>query len=130
MYTRKHTQWFYFRVRNMKAGATYRFTIINLMKSRSLYSLGMRPLLYSERAAKEKGVGWQRTGSNIRYYRNCKEVGELSDMSCTSQKWLYSVHCNSLVHFLVFQQLLFSPYVRIFTVNMGGSKMKYEICRE
>ncbi|XP_051238389.1 cytosolic carboxypeptidase 2 [Dicentrarchus labrax] len=70
MYTRKHTQWFYFRVRNMKAGVTYRFTVINMMKSRSLYSLGMRPLLYSERAAKEEGVGWQRTGSNIKYYRN------------------------------------------------------------
>ncbi|XP_070828118.1 cytosolic carboxypeptidase 2 [Chaetodon trifascialis] len=71
MYTKKHTQWFYFRVRNMKAGVTYRFTIINLMKSSSLYSQGMRPLLYSERAANEKSVGWQRTGSNIRYYRNC-----------------------------------------------------------
>ncbi|XP_040894106.1 cytosolic carboxypeptidase 2 [Toxotes jaculatrix] len=70
MYTTKHTQWFYFRVRNMKAGVTYRFTIINLMKSSSLYSLGMKPLLYSERAAEEKGVGWQRIGSNIRYYRN------------------------------------------------------------
>ncbi|XP_026168193.1 cytosolic carboxypeptidase 2 isoform X2 [Mastacembelus armatus] len=73
MYTRKHTQWFYFRVRNMKAGVTYRFTIVNLMKSSSLYSQGMKPLLYSERAAKEKGVGWQRCGANIRYYRNCSQ---------------------------------------------------------
>lgn len=75
LYTTKHTQWFYFRVRNMKAGVTYRFTIINLMKSSSLYSQGMRPLLYSERAAEEKGVGWQRTGANIKYYRNCSQVG-------------------------------------------------------
>ncbi|XP_035499423.2 cytosolic carboxypeptidase 2 [Scophthalmus maximus] len=73
MYTGKHTQWFYFRVRNMKAGVTYRFTIVNLMKSSSLYSLGMRPLFYSERAAKEKGVGWERTGSNIKYFRNCNQ---------------------------------------------------------
>ncbi|XP_073328656.1 cytosolic carboxypeptidase 2 [Pagrus major] len=73
MYTKKHTQWFYFRVGNMKAGVTYRFTIINLMKSSSLYSHGMRPLLYSERAAMEEGVGWQRTGSNIRYYRSCNQ---------------------------------------------------------
>ncbi|KAM4573445.1 cytosolic carboxypeptidase 2 [Odontesthes bonariensis] len=73
MYTVKHTQWFYFRVRNMKAGVTYRFTITNLMKSSSLYSQGMRPLLYSERAAEENAVGWQRTGSNIRYYRNCSQ---------------------------------------------------------
>lgn len=63
----------------MKAGVTYRFSIINLMKSSSLYSHGMRPLLYSERAA-DKGVGWQRAGSNIRYHRSCSRVGELSDL--------------------------------------------------
>lgn len=74
MYTRKHTQWFYFRVRNMKAGVTYRFTIINLMKHSSLYSQGMRPLLYSEKAAKDRCVGWQRTGSNIKYYRSNGQV--------------------------------------------------------
>ncbi|XP_061628813.1 cytosolic carboxypeptidase 2 [Phyllopteryx taeniolatus] len=78
MYTSKHTQWFYFRVRNMKAGVTYRFTIVNLMKRRSLYSQGMKPLLYSERAAKENTVGWKRTGSNIIYYRsqNAKDTNE------------------------------------------------------
>ncbi|MEQ2211567.1 Cytosolic carboxypeptidase 2, partial [Xenoophorus captivus] len=68
MYTEKHTQWFYFRVRNMKAGVTYRFTITNLMKRSSLYSQGMRPLLYSERAAKENRVGWQRTGAGNTIY--------------------------------------------------------------
>ncbi|KAM4734629.1 cytosolic carboxypeptidase 2 [Anableps anableps] len=73
MYTEKHTQWFYFRVRNMKAGVTYRFTITNLMKKSSLYSQGMKPLLYSERAAEENRVGWQRTGSRIRYYRNSSQ---------------------------------------------------------
>ncbi|XP_061678357.1 cytosolic carboxypeptidase 2 [Syngnathoides biaculeatus] len=78
MYTSKHTQWFYFRVRNMKAGVTYRFTIVNLMKRRSLYSQGMKPLLYSERAAKENAVGWKRSGSNIVYCRsqNAKDTPE------------------------------------------------------
>lgn len=64
----------------MKAGVSYRFTIVNLMKSSSLYSLGMKPLLYSESAAKEKDVGWHRIGSNIKYYRNCDQVCELGDM--------------------------------------------------
>ncbi|KAG9333465.1 hypothetical protein JZ751_011534 [Albula glossodonta] len=73
LYTTKHTQWFYFRVRNMKVGVTYRFTIVNLMKSRSLYSLGMRPLLYSERAAQTQGLGWHRAGTNIKYYCNQSE---------------------------------------------------------
>ncbi|XP_064169259.1 cytosolic carboxypeptidase 2 isoform X1 [Anguilla rostrata] len=74
LYTDKHTQWFYFRVRNMKAGATYRFTIVNLMKPSSLYGLGMRPLLYSERAAAAAGgAGWRRAGADIRYYGNQTE---------------------------------------------------------
>ncbi|KAL6474362.1 hypothetical protein MHYP_G00179230 [Metynnis hypsauchen] len=75
MYTTKHTQWFYFRVRNMKAGVTYRFTIVNLMKSSSLYETGMCPLLYSDLTAWLKGEGWRRVGSNIRYYRNHSEKG-------------------------------------------------------
>lgn len=32
LYTNKHTQWFYFYVENMRAGQTYRFTIVNLYK--------------------------------------------------------------------------------------------------
>uniref|UniRef100_A0A3B4ZIQ9 Cytosolic carboxypeptidase 2 n=1 Tax=Stegastes partitus TaxID=144197 RepID=A0A3B4ZIQ9_9TELE len=87
MYTGKHTQWFYFRVRNMKAGVTYRFTIINLMKSSSLYSHGMRPLLYSERAAEESSVGWQRSGSNIRYYRNCCQDKNSDAVALYSLSW-------------------------------------------
>ncbi|XP_036007743.1 cytosolic carboxypeptidase 2 [Fundulus heteroclitus] len=91
LYTKKHTQWFYFRVRNMKAGVTYRFTITNLMKRSSLYSQGMRPLLYSERAAERDGVGWQRAGSNIRYYRNCsqntKESNDATDTNLYSLTW-------------------------------------------
>ncbi|KAJ8402929.1 hypothetical protein AAFF_G00362430 [Aldrovandia affinis] len=70
LYTTKNTQWFYFRVRNMKVGVTYRFTIVNLMKSSSLYSLGMKPLLYSEQTAQAQGVGWHRAGTDIKYYCN------------------------------------------------------------
>ena len=32
LYTVKHTQWFYFSVKNMRKGQTYRFTIVNLYK--------------------------------------------------------------------------------------------------
>ncbi|KAL0968425.1 hypothetical protein UPYG_G00266690 [Umbra pygmaea] len=90
MYTNKHTQWFYFRVRNMKTGVTYRFTIVNLMKAGSLYSQGMKPLLYSERAAWEKGEGWRRTGSDIRYYRNQQHQTE-QDNSTKNTKSLHSL---------------------------------------
>ncbi|XP_053741662.1 cytosolic carboxypeptidase 2 [Synchiropus splendidus] len=70
MYTEKHTQWFYFRVRNMRIDVNYRFTIVNFTKPHSLYQQGLKPLIYSETAAKEKGIGWTRTGHNIHYYCN------------------------------------------------------------
>ncbi|XP_075785025.1 cytosolic carboxypeptidase 2 isoform X3 [Pelodiscus sinensis] len=76
LYTSKHTQWFYFQVRNTRSDVTYRFSIVNLMKPKSLYSMGMKPLLYSERDAQEHGVGWRREGSNIRYFRCSSEEGQ------------------------------------------------------
>jgi len=68
--TRGFTQWFYFRVQNMRAGRTYRFNLINLMKPDSLYNHGMRPLMYSEIAAKKEGKGWHRHGRDVCYYQN------------------------------------------------------------
>uniref|UniRef100_A0ABM5GF80 Cytosolic carboxypeptidase 3 isoform X1 n=1 Tax=Pogona vitticeps TaxID=103695 RepID=A0ABM5GF80_9SAUR len=70
LYTKKHTQWYYFQVTNTQAGIPYRFTIVNFTKPTSLYNHGMRPLLYSEAEAKIHKVGWQRTGDEIKYYRN------------------------------------------------------------
>jgi cytosolic carboxypeptidase protein 2/3 len=68
--TRGYTQWYYFSVSNTKAGKNYRFNIINLIKPDSLYNHGMRPLMYSDAAAKKTGRGWIRTGSDICYYQN------------------------------------------------------------
>ncbi|XP_034247129.1 uncharacterized protein LOC117648622 [Thrips palmi] len=70
LYTNRHMQWFYFRVENMRRRAVYRFSIVNLSKAESLYSCGMRPLLYSERDAQLNQAGWRRCGDNIAYFRN------------------------------------------------------------
>ncbi|XP_008109004.1 cytosolic carboxypeptidase 3 isoform X3 [Anolis carolinensis] len=70
LYTKRHTQWYYFQVTNTLAGMPYRFTIVNFTKPTSLYNRGMRPLLYSETDAKIRNVGWQRTGDEIKYYKN------------------------------------------------------------
>ncbi|XP_078526224.1 cytosolic carboxypeptidase 3 isoform X2 [Lissotriton helveticus] len=70
LYTDRHTQWFYFRVQNTQTGIPYRFTIVNLTKPSSLYSVGMRPLMYSELQAATHQVGWHRVGNEIKYYRN------------------------------------------------------------
>lgn len=68
--TRGHTQWYYFSVSNMRRGVKYKFNIINLIKPDSLYNNGMKPLLYSESAARHSGRGWIRAGTDICYYQN------------------------------------------------------------
>lgn len=45
--TTTYTQWFYFKVQNMKKGVTYKFNIVNLIKPESSYNQGMKPLFYS-----------------------------------------------------------------------------------
>ncbi|CAJ0949917.1 unnamed protein product, partial [Ranitomeya imitator] len=70
LYTGRHTQWYYFQVKNTRAGVPYRFTIINFMKPTSLYSHGMRPLMYSETDANVRHIGWKRIGDEIKYYKN------------------------------------------------------------
>ena len=50
-YTAGHTQWFYFGVRGAKKGQRVRFRIVNFCKKGSLYSKGMQPLVFSERAS-------------------------------------------------------------------------------
>ncbi|XP_030071192.1 cytosolic carboxypeptidase 3 isoform X2 [Microcaecilia unicolor] len=69
-YTEKHTQWYYFRVQNTRAGIPYRFTIVNFTKPASLYNLGMRPLIYSVEEARTSRIGWHRIGTDIKYYKN------------------------------------------------------------
>ncbi|MDC3321622.1 M14-type cytosolic carboxypeptidase, partial [bacterium] len=68
--TNRHTQWFYFEIKNMRANTPYTFNIINLLKSDSLYNQGMRPLMYSEMRAQDEQIGWRRCGHDILYYQN------------------------------------------------------------
>lgn len=86
LYTNKHTQWYYFRVQNTRPAIKYKFTIMNLLKSGSLYNEGMRPLLYSELDAATKKIGWVRTGENIKYYKNA-----IRREDTTKDKYHYSL---------------------------------------
>ncbi|XP_073901621.1 cytosolic carboxypeptidase 2 isoform X4 [Castor canadensis] len=76
LYTNKHTQWFYFRVQNTRKDVTYRFTIVNLLKPKSLYAVGMKPLMYSELDANIYNTGWKREGNEIKYYKNNTDDGQ------------------------------------------------------
>jgi hypothetical protein len=88
LYTQKHTQWFYFRLRNMKPGITYKFTIVNLLKPDSLYNHGMKLLMYSDKKAMQRNIGWHRVGHHIRYFKNSikREDGK-GDQFCYSLVW-------------------------------------------
>jgi cytosolic carboxypeptidase protein 2/3 len=69
--TTNYTQWFYFRITNVKKGVPYRFNIINLIKPDSSYNQGQKPLVYSVKDANRPGgIGWYRDGDNIAYYQN------------------------------------------------------------
>ena len=61
---------FYFKVTNTRKGKQYRFNLINMVKPTSLYNEGMRPLCYSMKNSRAKGIGWIRTGYNCAYYQN------------------------------------------------------------
>lgn len=50
--TRGHQQWFYFRIRNIKRGKSYKFNILNFTKPKSLYRDGMGLMWMSRRKAK------------------------------------------------------------------------------
>jgi hypothetical protein len=67
--TRGHTQWFYFSVSNTRHNVPYKFNIINMVKSDSLYQDGMQPLVFSEKDSVAHGKMWKRNGSNISYYQ-------------------------------------------------------------
>lgn len=66
--TNAHTQWYFFSVANTRKNTEYRFNIINLLKPDSLYNVGMKPLVYSERKAAQKNIGWHRDATDICYY--------------------------------------------------------------
>jgi len=69
--TTNYTQWFYFKVTNVRKNTRYKFNIINLIKPDSSYNQGQKPLLYSSKeAARPGGIGWYREGENICYYQN------------------------------------------------------------
>lgn len=63
--TTAYTQWFYFKVSNVRKFTTYKFNIVNLVKPESSYNQGMKPLFYSGKEAEShdgNGVGWYRDG--------------------------------------------------------------------
>nr|XP_032631755.1 cytosolic carboxypeptidase 2 isoform X4 [Chelonoidis abingdonii] len=125
LYTSKHTQWFYFRVRNTRKGITYRFSIVNLMKPKSLYSMGMKPLLYSQRDAQTRGVGWRREGGDIRYYRCSSE--ESQAMYCLTWTVCFP-HDHDTCYFAHFYPYTFSDLQR-YLLAVASDPIRSQYCK-
>ena len=67
--TTTYTQWFYFKISNVRKDTKYKFTVINLVKPDSSYNQGQKPLFYSVKEASKAGAyGWYRDGENIAYF--------------------------------------------------------------
>ena len=62
----------------MKADTEYRFSFVNFSKPDSQYSVGMKPVLYSEIEATKTGVGWVRAGTEMTYFKESKSPGDSS----------------------------------------------------
>lgn len=68
--TTAYTQWYYFKVTNIRKGVNYKFNIVNMLKPDSSFNQGLKPLVYSKKEAETSpnGIGWYRDGKDICYY--------------------------------------------------------------
>ncbi|CEF67184.1 Cytosolic carboxypeptidase NnaD [Strongyloides ratti] len=94
-----HYQWFYFQVSNMESDREYTFEIVNCLKSTSMFSHGMQPVMFSViDSLSNSKKGWHRTGNNICYFRNLytlnsrnDEVNENDDKGLDKVRYFYTI---------------------------------------
>lgn len=69
-----NTQWFYFEIANIPSKTKVKFNIVNMLKSDSLFNYGMQPCVHSAQAERRNGLGWHRSGSSIKYFKNQNKI--------------------------------------------------------
>ncbi|KFP25686.1 Cytosolic carboxypeptidase 3, partial [Colius striatus] len=126
LHTSRHTWWYYFQVSNTRARLPYHFTIVNFPKPNSLYKWGLQPLLYSEADAREHKVGWRRTGSEIKYYKNNAGQGEQQYFCLTwtcqfphDRDTCYFAHCYPYTYSTLQEYL----------ANISKDRVKSKFCK-
>ena len=62
----------------MVKGKTYKFYISNFQKGGILYTRGMKPYIYSEKAKLETGKDWEQSGNNLKYERKLPKIAKIS----------------------------------------------------
>ncbi|XP_075156266.1 nna1 carboxypeptidase isoform X2 [Haematobia irritans] len=128
LYTSRSRQWFYFRVRKTKRNMLYRFSIVNLIKSDSLYNDGMRPLMYSTHNAKTKNEGWVRCGDNICYYRNDDDEEEEDNSSYTLTFNVEFQNDNDTVYFAHSYPYTYSD-LQDYLMDIQKNPVKSKFCK-
>ena len=74
--------------------------MLNLCKPDSLYNEGMKILVYSEKMAANKDVGWHRAGTKIGYYNNGLRRNEKAQRSYYTHTFTYNFeYSNDTVYF-------------------------------
>lgn len=68
--TKGFTQWYNFKIHNKRNNFVAKFNIVNLYKSKSLYSIGMKPIVRSEKSDRNTKKTWRRKCFNIYYEKN------------------------------------------------------------
>jgi len=68
--TRRHVQWFFFRISGTERGVEYKLNIINMRKHDSLFNYGLKPVVLSVKRLHKEGVGWHHAGKEVAYYRS------------------------------------------------------------
>ncbi|CAM1319123.1 AGBL2 (predicted) [Pycnogonum litorale] len=132
LYTSKHNQWFYFRIRNTQRRVVYRFSIVNFHKSSSLYSMGMRPLFYSVKNATLNNVGWIRVGYDISYCKNenCSEDANSSGLPTYTMSFSFDFPYDDdtvyFAHCYPYTYTDLQNYLR----DMHNDKFKSTICKQ
>ena len=68
--TTGYTQWFFFRVKNMKKGKTVNFSIMNMLRKRTKYCYGIKIWVYTKLTNINEKKTWHHTKEEVKYYKN------------------------------------------------------------
>ena len=68
--TSGYTQWFFFRISNIKKGKKINLNIMNFLRKKTKYSNGIKIWCYSRKDSEINKIGWHHTTEEVKYYKN------------------------------------------------------------
>ena len=68
--TTGYSQWFFFRITNVKKNQKINLNIMNFQRKTTKYSNGLKIWYYSTKKNNEKNISWHHTTEKVNYYQN------------------------------------------------------------